>query len=143
MFVVRAVLFIDDVEGFMQNSDTHLFVIDAKDRFGDLGTIGLYLVRSNSEDAIIDSFILSCRALGRELESAVMNCIKQDFLLDRSYTTVRATFIPTKKNMPAKEFFEKQGFRVVEDTERQKQYVLNEADVNLVECGWIEVRREK
>ncbi len=57
----------------------------------------------------IDSFLLSCRVLGRGVEDALLT-----YLLEQARAAgasrLRGLFLPTAKNAPAAEFYAKQGF---------------------------------
>ncbi|MEM7025115.1 MAG: HAD-IIIC family phosphatase, partial [Pseudomonadota bacterium] len=105
-----------EIERFITDDRYVLRTIDASDRFGALGIIGLYLVDLDREQPYIDSFVMSCRAIGRGIETAVMNGIKQEFLISQRHEALVADFVPTKKNVPARDFYQSQGFMRVEET---------------------------
>ncbi|HYH46514.1 MAG TPA: HAD-IIIC family phosphatase [Thermoanaerobaculia bacterium] len=136
-----------ELEAFAAGPDSELWLAAARDRFGDLGVIGACLLRRDSSPAgggilEIDSFLLSCRALGRGIESAVMNHLKRR-LAESGAAELRARFHPTPKNAPAAGFFEKQGFRLVaEDPDGAQLFALGRDEVAPVFCGWIAVRVE-
>jgi len=54
-----------DIERFMADERFMLRTIDATDRFGPLGIIGVYLIDLSGELPCVDSFLMSCRAIGR------------------------------------------------------------------------------
>ena len=130
-----------EIEDFTKKEVFDLKIIEAKDRFGDLGIIGLYLIEVSDEEACIDidSFILSCRVMGRGIEAAMMNQIKKDFLMDKSFLKMRATYIPTAKNKPSESFFETQGFQCVEVLEGRRKYLLEAGQESIVNCDWISI----
>lgn len=106
-----------------------------RDNFGDLGLVGAWLVRLDGAEPEIDSFILSCRALGRDVETAACNHIKER-VFAAGAGSLRARFIPTRKNRPAAEFYEWQGFRLIEtDTDGGKTYGIAAADAAQRPCG--------
>jgi len=114
-----------EIESFLDQ----VHVVSARDRFGDLGVVGLYRLDGDR----IDSFLLSCRAMGRGIETAVMNSIRA------SRERLHATYTPTKKNMPVARFFDEQGFDVVaEDADGTKHYTLP-PDAAPQPCSWIHV----
>ena len=112
--------FLEDVK---TSSDWVTWTIDAKDRFGDLGVIALLLTELNSSErsARIDTFVMSCRALGRGIESAIMNQLKSH-LLELGVDKLHAEFIETKKNAPAAEYLPEQGFNLCKQTEGNRFY---------------------
>ncbi len=101
-----------DVESFIAESSHCLYSIRAADKFGDLGLIGICLLKVGETDAYIDSFVMSCRALGRGIETAATNVLKSTAFEALGVATLRARFVPTKKNTPAADFYERQGFTV-------------------------------
>jgi len=53
--------------------------VQASDRFGDMAIIELCLIDNAKQGtAFIDSFILSCRTMGRGIETAVVNFLKEN-----------------------------------------------------------------
>lgn len=116
-------------------SDEWLFEwIRVEDNFGDLGLVGAYLVHLSTETPEIDSFVMSCRALGREIQTAAINRVKQK-MIAHGAKTMSARFMPTAKNRPAQSFYETQGFDIVaEDETGEKHYQLDPPTTRLREC---------
>ena len=130
-----------EVETYHQSDSFDLTVISAKDAFGDMGTIGIYLLEATEERVRVDSFILSCRALGRGIETAIMNHIKQRYNPQSSTRVLEALFCPTPKNKPAADFFEKQGLAMHSESDSgEKHYRLAGERWQPLDCSWITVR---
>lgn len=129
-----------EIEGFLNNSNWHLNIVQVKDNFGDLGIVGLYLVENKANIARIDSFILSCRALGRGIESCIMNNIKQQFLLDGQHSSITGAFDQTAKNKPAADFFTRQGFTKTTKESNQQFYKLTNDVAQLLDCPGISLQ---
>ncbi len=133
-----------EIEKFLQDEAWDLRLLEVKDNFGELGIVGLFLIRSDGEEAEVDSFVLSCRALGRGIEGAMMNQIKSDYLLSGSCRALRAWYLPTAKNKPAAAFYEEQGFTLAgEDEGGAKCYVLTSEEAGLRECPGITLSCEE
>lgn len=133
---------IGEIETFINDDRYDLKLIEAMDRFGNLGIIGLYLIDLRGSCPIIDSFILSCRVMGREIETSVMNVIKTDCFMDRTYTRIESSYIPTSKNKPVEFFYESQGFCLAEKLEDGKKlYYLKSNEANIIDCPWIKIER--
>lgn len=127
-----------EVERFATSPACELWVARARDRFGDLGTIGVVLLKKVGRMATIDSFLMSCRAMGRGIETAIMNHIKHRLMEDRSGLELRGRYLPTPKNKPVEHFYEQQGFRLLESSPSgEKLYGLRRDEVRLVPCDWI------
>jgi FkbH-like protein len=78
------------------------YVISLEDRFGKLGVIGAAMVVRQHDIWQLDTFLMSCRALGRGAEDAFLATIVADAA--RAGAVLRGEFIPTKKNDPARQF---------------------------------------
>jgi FkbH-like protein len=80
------------------------------DVFGDSGIVGLALLRILSERQVeLDTFLMSCRVIGREAEGAFLHALLRH-LSDLGVDTVLADFVPSAKNAPAKSFLSDHGF---------------------------------
>lgn len=99
-----------EIERFILSPDWHLEVVAARDRFGDLGIVGLLLLERRAASVAVDSVILSCRAMGRGIETAIGNRIKEVAAAWRPDGQLEAIFRPSRKNHPAADFFAHQGF---------------------------------
>jgi FkbH-like protein len=129
-----------EVERFATSPACELWVARGRDRFGDLGTIGVVLLKKIGRMATIDSFLMSCRAMGRGIETAIMNHIKRRLVEDRSGLELRGRYFPTPKNKPVESFYEQQGFRLLESSPSgEKLYGLRRDEVRMEPCDWIRV----
>ncbi len=80
------------------------------DVFGSSGVVGLALWQLLSpERARLDSFLMSCRVIGRQAESAFLQQ-QLAYLRRRGIVEVVADYLPTRKNALVKDFLEQQGF---------------------------------
>jgi FkbH-like protein len=118
-----------------------LLLVRAQDRFGDLGWIGAVLIRGVQQPrAAIDSFLLSCRAMGRGIESAMLNEVKRRCFVEAGCDMLLAEYRPTPRNAPVRELFETHGFKIVAtDASGAKTYELARADSTPTPCDWIVV----
>jgi FkbH-like protein len=80
------------------------------DRFGDYGLVGLLLFRAGEEALEVDTFLLSCRALGRGVEHRMLATLGEIARV-RGLASVDILFVPTAKNRPALEFLVSVGER--------------------------------
>jgi FkbH-like protein len=80
------------------------------DKFGDNGITGVYIIKKSEKFWLIDTFLLSCRILGRGVENAILSQILIDAKTN-GIEEIRAEFIPTQKNKPAEDFLFNYGFK--------------------------------
>ncbi|MFZ4596352.1 MAG: HAD-IIIC family phosphatase, partial [Verrucomicrobiaceae bacterium] len=86
-----------------------------EDRFGDSGLVAAALaVPDASIGWRLDTFLMSCRVIGRQVESALL-AVLEGLLRKRGGQVLLGEFIPTSKNLPAVEFFAKHGFTAAEN----------------------------
>jgi len=98
-----------DIKKFKVNPDYKVYYLSLADKFGDNGVVGTAIIQIKDSTAFIDSFIFSCRALGRTAETALLNYIITD-LSELKLKKLIGEFIPTKKNMPCKDFYFNHNF---------------------------------
>ncbi len=129
-----------DVERFAADPRFELCVMRVQDRFGDLGLVGLSLVEFCGDCARLDSLVLSCRAMGRGVETALLNCVKERVLASGRCARLLAEYLPTRKNPPVAELFESQGFRLLERAaDGRKRFELCAGDARALPCPGIEI----
>ena len=100
-------------------------VLRLRDKFGEQGIIGLVIAVPGQEEQslIIDSLLVSCRALGRGVEHALWAAV-----VNRAYRKgvrkLQAEYVATGKNTLVADFYDKLGFRQVEGNGSVKRYEL-------------------
>lgn len=85
-------------------------VMKVRDHFGDSGLVGVAIVRDGDDAAMLETFLLSCRVIGRGVETALLATIARE-AVRRGHRTLRGRFVETPQNAPAREFFGRHGFR--------------------------------
>lgn len=95
-------------------------VCRVKDRFGDYGLVGVMLYQKLLNRIVLDSFMLSCRVLGRGVEHKMLRAVGEAALADE-IDTVEVNFRLTEKNLPALNFLQS----IVEDFPSDIQPVNN------------------
>ncbi len=79
--------------------------VTVRDRFGDYGLVGVMIFGPRGEALEVDTFLLSCRVLGRGVEHRMMAELGR-FAQSLGLARVVATVLFTKKNQPARDFLE-------------------------------------
>jgi FkbH-like protein len=83
--------------------------VQVADRFGDNGIVGLLIVDAGPEEWRIDTFLMSCRVIGRTVETAMLSWVAGQARAAGANRLV-GEFIPTKKNARAADTFAGHGF---------------------------------
>ena len=95
-------------------------VVRVKDRFGDYGLVGLMLFSSDDEVLSVDTFLLSCRVLGRGVEHRMLSYLGKT-AEDRGLSKVNLLYQPTQKNKPALDFLEGISKKLEQDEYKQDE----------------------
>jgi FkbH-like protein len=93
------------------------------DRFGDYGLVGVVIFGSSGDALEIDTFLLSCRVLGRGVEHRIMRELG-GIARERGLARVVATVLFTKKNQPARDFLNAIGAPYAAEIEGGLRYEL-------------------
>jgi FkbH-like protein len=101
-----------------------VYGLSVKDRFGDHGLTGLIILKIKQNEAKIDSFMLSCRILGKKIENTFILYMLMK-LKDCGITKVDACYIKTAKNSQVANFYDETGFKLINEKEDVKTYSIN------------------
>lgn len=128
------------IEAFMKSGQDIIFAIFVRDKFGDSGLTGICIIKQdeqNGKKAIVDSLLMSCRIIGRNIEYVFLDHVVT-FLKDKGYEEISASFIPTKKNAQVANFYNnKQFVQTGTNADGSKEYQLPVADYQPGSFGYI------
>ena len=98
-----------EIANLCQSAERECLTVEVSDRFGDYGLVGVILFTSASDSLAVDTFLLSCRALGRGVEHQMLAHLRA-IARERRLGQVEILFLRTTKNQPALDFL--QGFGI-------------------------------
>jgi len=129
-----------DIKSFFNNNSSVIIAISVSDKFGDNGITGLSIVNTNYENksAHIDTFLMSCRIIGRNVEYAFIDYIIEKIKMS-GVNYVTSEFIKTNKNDQVINFFEDCGFSLIKSTNSIKNYSLDINTYKPKDISYIEV----
>lgn len=93
----------------MVNAGAEIFSLKLVDKFGDNGITGVIIALPDNEGWFIDTFLLSCRIMNRNAEFSFMGFVL-DYACKKGIKYIKAQYVPTKKNVPVKDLYNKMGF---------------------------------
>ncbi len=126
------------IKDFLKGGRYRVYAFEAADRFGSYGLTGLAIAAIEENSAAMDTFLMSCRVIGRNLETAFFQFILED--LKRSKVSrISAAYAPTAKNALCADFYDRLGFSVVHQAKGGKEYLLNAADFPAINIDYIKV----
>jgi FkbH-like protein len=117
----------------------HIFSIRVRDRFGDHGLVGVAIAHDEGEQCEVDTFLLSCRVIGRTVETALLAHLAES-AAQRGRKRLVGWFLPTKKNAPARDFYPQHGFERQETNGAGSLWTLDLKSSNLRCPDWIKLK---
>ncbi len=105
----------EEVTAIMKDSRAFGLQLRLLDRFGDNGIIGIVIGKliGIGSELVLDTWLMSCRVLGRQVESTTLNLVVRH-ARTIGVTRVVGEYIPSKKNGMVRNHYERLGFRVIE-----------------------------
>lgn len=92
-----------EIQAVCRAGNTECLVVRVSDRFGDYGLVGALIFETLPAALDVDSFLLSCRALGRGVEYRMLAALGE-IAQQRGLARVDLAFTQTPKNRPAGDF---------------------------------------
>jgi len=130
------------VQTMLESTGSIALALRLRDKFGDQGIIAVLLAVRGGDAAtlVIDSFLMSCRALGRGVEDALWAAMLRR--VDRqSVQRLQAEYIPTAKNNIVAGLYDRLGLQRMEHNSSSTRYLLE--PVPSVEFpSWIALKNE-
>lgn len=117
---------IGQVEKFYLSEEFDVVDLSVSDKYGDSGLTGVAIIKKSDSIAEIDTLLLSCRILGRQIENAFISEIVK-YLFDEGVIEIKGSYKKTLKNVQVELFFEENGFSLVNNFGTEKSYVLNQS----------------
>ena len=93
-----------EIQSLCQTEGAECLTVNLRDRFGDYGLVGAIIFRA-VHCILVDSFLLSCRALGKGVEHRLLSRLGE-IAIQRGLNRVEVRYLQTNKNRPALEFLE-------------------------------------
>lgn len=134
----------NQVNQFMKDKKHEVYSMFVKDKFGDNGLTGVCITREDEKDpqkVILDTLLMSCRIIGRNIEFVYVSHIIKD-LSNKGYQKLTADYIPTNKNAQVMDFYDKIGLNLVENIDGTKHYALNIENFEPKNVDYIKINSE-
>lgn len=100
------------------------FAMRLADKFGDHGLISIVICCQNEGVLEIDTWLMSCRVLKRQVEDQMLNEIF-DRARARGCNRVRGVYFPTAKNSMVKDHYSRCSFEKEDETDEFSSYTLS------------------
>jgi len=117
-----------EVRSLVSRPDWEVFGLSLTDKFGDSGLVGVGILAREGETARIDTLLLSCRVMGRTIETAFLAFLAE-WAAHRGARLMVGEYIATKKNGPVERLYEAHGFEPMDSQGHMWQLDLESYDV--------------
>jgi FkbH-like protein len=115
----------EELSHLANDQDVYAYCYDVSDRLGDAGLTGVMIASPDgSQTYRIDTLLMSCRVMGRTVENAMFEHVRQ-WLVARGHKQLRGEYIPTKKNKPVADILPGLGFSREYTTEDRLLYLAH------------------
>jgi FkbH-like protein len=107
---------LSEAEVAARMNDPRVVTLQARltDRFGDNGIIAILIARLVGSEAVIETWLMSCRVLGRHVEEACLNTLVESCAAVGAETLI-GLYKPTEKNGMVREMYRNLGFEMVSE----------------------------
>lgn len=117
-----------EIDGMRRNDEFELYTVSLKDRFSNYGIIACVVLRYEDSRCLVENWVMSCRVLKKTVENYTIQKIVEKAKC-RGANQINAKFIQTKKNGMVRDLYEALGFKLIQEDEIQKDYVLDESQI--------------
>jgi FkbH-like protein len=98
-----------EIRKISNDKNYRIFAISVKDKFGDYGIIAVVILKHVDSKIYVDTFLMSCRVIGRSIETAILSYITKLAEKQKIYI-IEGEVIPTARNEPARDLYKINGF---------------------------------
>lgn len=117
-----------EIGRWMRDRDCLVAHFSLEDVFGDSGVVGVAILRGISgPEPEFDTFLLSCRVIGRSAETAFLHSLL-GVLRERGASRVRGRFVPSGRNALVQNFWSEHGFRAKDSGLFERDLAAEAAD---------------
>jgi len=129
-----------DIESFILDSSKIVLSVAVNDKYGSSGLTALAILCLKSSE--IETFLLSCRILGRNIEYKFIDIII-DIAKQNNVKVLKASFIKTQKNSQVMDFYRECKFDMIEKTIDSSIYSVDINSFKYKNIKYIEVEDGK
>lgn len=127
----------EEISKLIKRDGIKCYVIEVKDRFGEYGFVGVVIVEEKKEEMRIETFLLSCRVLGRGIEEAIISGLGFE-CREKGIERIEARYVATEKNKMVADFLEKSGWEKIKEEGKSAIYSIRRDKIRMpveyVEC---------
>lgn len=125
-----------EISNLAKGKNSRVFYLRLEDKFGDNGIVGVAILKNSERISVIDTFLLSCRVIGRTVETAFLSYLI-DIARESGSDEIQGEHVPTPKNKPVADFYAKHGFKLVSQFGEGSRWGLRLSEINFSWPEWM------
>lgn len=125
-----------DIRRMLIDPDIEIFYLNLKDKISDIGLVGVAIVKLLTSEAHIDTFLLSCRALGRGVEYSFLGQLVEMYRA-KGYECIIGQYKPTERNLQVANFYQDSGFVSTDKNTDSELWKFDLKNSYQKHSGWI------
>ena len=128
-----------ELSAFSGSKDAVVLLGTVDDRFGDHGIVIAAVATCTGTTAQIESFLMSCRVIARQVETAFLATLMER-LVERGIERIEACYRPTAKNEKVRDFYPSHGFAELEPQGNDRRFVWQKDQSDLPHTPFVAVQ---
>lgn len=128
----------EDIKKFIDDNFAKIYSFELSDKFGDYGITGLSICKINKKNEIeaeIDTFLMSCRVIGRDIEKVFLEEVLKELFKD-GVSIIKARYKETQKNKQVANFYLDMGFN---EDKKENEYSLKKENFKSKRINYIKL----
>jgi FkbH-like protein len=113
-----------DIHALIDSRAHVCFSVRLKDQFGDHGLISILIAEKMEDRMRIDTWLMSCRVLKRQVEDEALNALARRAAA-LGCARLEGVYLPTAKNEMVRDFYPRMGFALVRESADAREFELD------------------
>lgn len=132
-----------EIETLLSDPGYRVYWLSLQDKFGPSGIVGVLILRESRPHAwLIDTFLMSCRVMGRTVEAAFLGTVSDLLRIREDARELIGEYIPTQKNSPVENLYSRLGFSLLASASQGTLWSLNLESRRIEIPEWFEITDE-
>ncbi len=126
-----------EIKELAADSGTDIFTVSTADKFGDNGLVSVIITKKQGQDVVIDTFLMSCRVMGRKLEQVILSALTEYY---KDSSRLMGLYEKTDKNAPVADMYDRLGFERIRSFDGKKEYCYDLSNTCPKPVGYARIR---
>ena len=118
-----------DILKYTKKKNYYVYCLEVKDKIGDYGITGVAIIKYLNNEAHFDSFLMSCRVIGRNVEYVFFEKIIEE-LKNKNLAIAKLFYIKSMKNEQVSSLFNEFNCNILKKSDTSTEYSLNLNEFN-------------